>query len=186
VADLFHLRDDTVTLLTKLKEMLPLFDVLILSGGVSKGKADFIPEVLQELGVERVFHEVAQRPGKPLWFGKHPQGPVIFALPGNPVSTFVCYYKYVRPWLQANSGASQSWPLKAVLQTEVAFKPNLTYFLLVKLLVNNNGMWTAQPVNIGGSGDFAALLDADGFLELPPQPTVFRPGEIFPFIGFRR
>ncbi len=186
LAAVFHLLDDKATLLTELKELFGSFDVLIASGGVSKGKADFMPEVLQELGVTQVFHEVAQRPGKPFWFGKHPQGPVVFALPGNPVSTFVCYYKYVRPWLQACAGAEPDWPLKAVLQTEVTFKPNLTYFLPVKILVDKNGIWKVEPVNIGGSGDFAALLAADGFLELPPQPNLFRPGEIFPFIGFRQ
>ncbi len=105
IGELFHLVDDKALLLQELQKLLEQYEVLVLSGGVSKGKADFIPEVLRELGVQQLFHEVAQRPGKPFWFGKHASGPVVFALPGNPVSTFVCYYKYLQPWLRASLGA---------------------------------------------------------------------------------
>jgi molybdopterin molybdotransferase len=80
-----------------LPALLEEFDAVVLSGGVSKGKADFLPEILCQLGVEQVFHEVRQRPGKPFWFGQRPGGAVVFALPGNPVSTFVNFYRYVRP-----------------------------------------------------------------------------------------
>lgn len=186
LADVFHLVDDKSLLLEKLQQKLKKYDVLVLSGGVSKGKADFIPEVLQELGVQQLFYEVAQRPGKPFWFGKHAAGPVVFALPGNPVSTFVCYYKYVQPWLRSILGAAPTWSLQAHLTTEITFNPKLTYFLPVKLFVASTGIWRAQPVTIGGSGDFAGLLAADGFLELPPDQIKFSPGEIFSFIGFRR
>ncbi|PSR56596.1 molybdopterin molybdenumtransferase MoeA [Adhaeribacter arboris] len=185
-ADLFHLVDDKPLLLQELQKLINQYNVLVLSGGVSKGKADFIPEVLRELGVQQLFHEVAQRPGKPFWFGKHAAGPVVFALPGNPVSTFVCYYKYVQPWLWTVLGASASWTMQASLTTEVTFNPKLTYFLPVKVFVTSTGLWRAQPVSIGGSGDFAALMTADGFLELPPDQTKFSAGESFPIICFRR
>ena len=185
-ADIFHLVDDKPLLLQELQKLMNQYHVLVLSGGVSKGKADFIPEVLRELGVQQLFHEVAQRPGKPFWFGKHATGPVVFALPGNPVSTFVCYYKYVQPWLRITLGAPASWALQASLTTEVTFNPKLTYFLPVKLFVASTGIWRAQPVTIGGSGDFAGLLTADGFLELPPDQIKFSAGDTFPFIGFRR
>ncbi|MDQ3291494.1 MAG: molybdopterin molybdotransferase MoeA [Bacteroidota bacterium] len=183
---LFHLIDDKPLLLQELQKLLEQYNVLVLSGGVSKGKADFIPEVLRDLGVQQLFHEVAQRPGKPFWFGKHTSGPVVFALPGNPVSTFVCYYKYIQPWLRSTLGAPESWQLQASLTTEVTFNPKLTYFLPVKVFVTLTGAWRAQPVSIGGSGDFAGLLAADGFLELPPDQMKFSPGESFPFISFRR
>ncbi|QNF33412.1 molybdopterin molybdotransferase MoeA [Adhaeribacter swui] len=184
LADVFHLIDDKSLLLDELQQKFKKYQVLVLSGGVSKGKADFIPEVLQELGVEQVFHEVAQRPGKPFWFGKQAAGPVVFALPGNPVSTFVCYYKYIRLWLRAILGAAPAWNLQAHLTTEITFNPKLTYFLPVKVFISATG-WRAQPVPIGGSGDFAGLLAADGFLELPPDQIKFSPGDTFPFIGFR-
>jgi molybdopterin molybdotransferase len=184
-AQRFHLRDDKAALLTELKDLLSRFDALILSGGVSKGKADFIPEVLTELGVQKLFHEVAQRPGKPFWFGRVANGPAVFALPGNPVSTFVCFYKYVRPWVRASLGAPAALTPKAILQDETVFRPDLTYFLPVKIVIGTRGMLTAKPVNIGGSGDFAALMSADGFLELPQKQSTFSVGEVYAYYGFR-
>jgi molybdopterin molybdotransferase len=82
-------------------------DVLLLSGGVSAGKFDLIPATLAELGVRQVFHKVSLRPGKPLWFGVKHDGdrPVlVFGLPGNPVSTFVCFELFARPAIAAMSG----------------------------------------------------------------------------------
>ena len=184
-AQRFHLRDDKTALLAAVDNILRQFDVLLLSGGVSKGKSDFIPEVLAALGVQKLLHEVAQRPGKPFWFGRKADGPVIFALPGNPVSTFVCYYKYVQPWLRASLGDNPALLPQVILAEEVSFKANLTYFLPVKLKANYTGAYEAWPLSTGGSGDFAALLDADGFLELPRERTSFSAGEHFPFICFR-
>ena len=82
-------------------------DVLVLSGGVSAGAFDLVPEVLSELGVEQVFHKVALRPGKPLWFGVKDDGErrvLVFGLPGNPVSSFVCFELFARPAIAALSG----------------------------------------------------------------------------------
>lgn len=184
-AERFHLPDEKAALLQEVKNILNRFEVLVLSGGVSKGQADFIPEVLQELGVNKLFHEVAQRPGKPFWFGRVPEGPVVFALPGNPVSTFVCYYKYVQPWLRASLGTNPALSITAVLEEEVIFKPGLTFFQPVKIKVNYAGDLEARPLVTGGSGDFASMLEADGFLELPQKRNVFSEGERFPFLSFR-
>ncbi|MEO1712325.1 MAG: molybdopterin molybdotransferase MoeA, partial [Bacteroidota bacterium] len=93
-ADEAHLPDDKEELTLRLKEYLENYDVLILSGGVSKGKFDYLPEVLTKLGVEKLFHKIRQRPGKPFWFGKFQDQCTIFALPGNPVSSFVCLQRY--------------------------------------------------------------------------------------------
>ncbi len=82
-------------------------DILVLSGGVSAGKFDLVPQVLAELGVEQVFHKIALRPGKPLWFGvKSTAGrrTLVFALPGNPVSGLVCFELFVRPTIEILSG----------------------------------------------------------------------------------
>ena len=73
----------------KLAAHLEQAEVLVLSGGVSMGKADYVPEVLADLGVEVIFHKISQRPGKPMWFGKGPNDQLVFALPGNPVSALV-------------------------------------------------------------------------------------------------
>ena len=99
-----HVRDDEAQLTERLGFHLRTHDVLILSGGVSMGKLDLVPKVLEKLGVSLVFHHVAQRPGKPMWFGVSQSGPAVFALPGNPVSTLVCLARYVLPALRAAMG----------------------------------------------------------------------------------
>src|SRR5688572_687879 len=95
----FHFPDDKSVLLKSLETILNDNDLLILSGGVSKGKFDFIPKVFEELGVKKLFHHVNQRPRKPFWFGASTEGKTVFALPGNPVSTYMCFYRYIRPWI---------------------------------------------------------------------------------------
>src|SRR6185437_2783401 len=82
-------------------------DVLVLSGGVSAGVLDLVPGVLAELGVRQVFHKVRVKPGKPLWFGIYQRGAnstLVFGLPGNPVSSLVCFELFVRPALARLAG----------------------------------------------------------------------------------
>ena len=98
-----HINDDKEQLKGRIKEYLDTYDVLLFSGAVSKGKFDYLPDILEELGVEKLFHRVAQRPGKPFWYGKKNKVSV-FAFPGNPVSTFVGCLKYFYPWYQKSSG----------------------------------------------------------------------------------
>ena len=98
-----HITDNKEILKQKIKGFLEDYDVLLFSGAVSKGKFDFIPEILEELGVEKLFHKVAQRPGKPFWFGRK-EKKTVFAFPGNPISTFVSCLKYFIPWFQKSIG----------------------------------------------------------------------------------
>jgi molybdopterin molybdotransferase len=182
-AEEFHLTDDRAALTHHLVGLLETFDVLLLSGGVSAGKKDFVPEVLAELGVEKQFHQVAQRPGKPFWFGAKPGGPVVFALPGNPVSTFLCFLKYVVPFLPV---APTPGSARAVLTESVTFTPDLTYFVPVSTHRDpETGQRLARPLKGSGSGDFANLLDCDGFLELPTGRNEYPAGEAFGYLGFR-
>ncbi|QSE96008.1 molybdopterin molybdotransferase MoeA [Fulvivirga lutea] len=182
-AQVFHIVDDKETLKGRIKDILEEFDALILSGGVSKGKSDFVPEVLEELGVTKHFHRVAQRPGKPFWFGTV-KNKSVFALPGNPVSTFLCFNKYILPWLRKSYRLEEKIQL-AQLEEDFSFKPDLTYFLQVKVN-NEKGMLKATPVKGQGSGDLANLVLADGFIELPPDKYDFKAGELFPLIPYRR
>jgi len=181
-ASLFHLPDEKNVLEKELKSIFKEHEVIILSGGVSKGKFDFIPEVLTSLGIEKKFHQVNQRPGKPFWFGYSDQH-TVFALPGNPVSTYMCFYKYIKPWLLKSLGV-ESKMLHAKLGENFSFKPALTYFLQVRT-ENESGQWIAYPDPGGGSGDFANLKNIDGFLELPADRTEFKKNEVFPYIPFR-
>ena len=171
-----HLVDDPALLSDRIGEHLNNADVLVLSGGVSMGKADYIPEVLNELGVKVVFHGISQRPGKPMWFGMGPKNQAVFALPGNPVSTLVCCRQYVIPALNAASGLYEQQPEFAALTQDVEFKPKLTCFLPVKLLSNTGGQTLAMPVHTNTSGDFAALSATDGYVELALEESLFAAG----------
>jgi molybdopterin molybdotransferase len=171
-----HLVDELDLLREKIGEHLDNADVLVLSGGVSMGKADYVPQVLGELGVEVVFHKISQRPGKPMWFGMGPKGQVVFALPGNPVSTLVCCRQYVIPALNAVSGQREQAPEFASLAQAFAFKPQLTCFLPVRLISSVGGQVLAMPVHTNTSGDFASLTGTDGYIELPLEEANFAAG----------
>ncbi|MEA5139729.1 molybdopterin molybdotransferase MoeA [Arcicella rigui] len=178
-ASTFHLIDEEKVLYQKLKEIIATYDILLLSGGVSAGKKDFVPAILADLGLEKLFHKVAQKPGKPMWFGKTPTGKIIFALPGNPVSTFLCFCKYVLPTLKSESKHEE-----VILDKDIIFKPDLTYFVPVKTYFEA-GKMMAKPFLGSGSADFANLTDCDGFVELPAQKQIFKAGEVFSFVRFR-
>lgn len=177
-----HLVDDKQAIFESLTSALKQNDVLLLSGGVSKGKFDFIPEVMESLGVEKVFHRVAQRPGKPFWFGVHKElKTVIFSFPGNPVSTFANFHVYFLPWLYT----SWNFPLKTqVIQLAEAIRisPPLTRFIQVKT-VAENGVIYARPVTENGSGDLISLSKSDGFICLEPREKSYAVGELVPFIS---
>lgn len=173
-----HLVDDVSLMRERIESHLAESDVLILSGGVSMGKADFVPEVLAELGVEVVFHRVSQRPGKPMWFGIGPRKQAVFALPGNPVSALVCCRHYVIPALDLAAGALDPLPEFASLATDVTFEPSLTCFQPVRALSSAGAQLLAMPVNTNTSGDFTALSATDGYVELAREQSYFPAGTI--------
>lgn len=162
-ADLFHLPDNKKILLVKIKGIINSYDMIVLSGGVSMGELDYIPQVLKELGVKALFHKVTQKPGRPFWFGKTRTNKPVFALPGNPVSTLICAYRYVVPYLKKASGLDVKVK-HVVLKDAPDPKTDLTYFMPVTVK-EKEGIYYAHPVNIGGSGDFSALAQADGFIQ---------------------
>ncbi len=168
----------------KIAAFMETFDVLILSGGVSAGKFDFVPQALENQEVKKLFHKVSQRPGKPFWFGKSAKGTVVFALPGNPVSTFMCLNRYFKKWLDASQGI-ENQQLTAELSEDFTFKPELTFFLQVKLSYTPIGKILATPVEGHGSGDLANLVEADAFLELPLERSLFKKGEVFKVFVYR-
>lgn len=189
-AETSHIADDKNKLLSKINSFLNEFDVLLFSGAVSKGKFDFIPEVLDELGVEKLFHRVKQRPGKPFWFGKKVydersgSAKTVFAFPGNPVSTFASCLKYFYPWYYKSVGLNFENKNQAILAEDYFFKPDLTYFLQVKI-TQKEGKIYATPITGRGSADLANLVDSDAFLELPDDRSNFTKGEVFPLITYR-
>jgi len=176
-----HLRDDREELERSLARELERHEVLVLSGGVSAGRFDHVPAVLAALGVQKVFHQVAQRPGRPLWFGTRSPGKTVFGLPGNPVSVLVCLARYVVPALDAMSAARPRPQRTVALAQPFEFRAPLNCFLPVTLGYDRDGRTLAEPRPTGGSGDFVALAGTDGFVELPPGPAVHPAGLAVPF-----
>jgi|688.fasta_scaffold197974_3 molybdopterin molybdotransferase len=176
----FHVADDLENSIKKIAELLQNFEVLIFSGGVSMGKKDFIPDALKANRVETIFHKIAQKPGKPMWFGKTEKN-LVFALPGNPVSTYLCAIRYVLPFFEKCLGIQKDNFQKVILGESVFFKPKLRYFIQVNIK-NENGVLYAFPLKHNGSGDFISLVEADGFVELPnSENELFERGQIVNF-----
>lgn len=172
----YHLPDEPQAMAKQMGAMTEQYDVLLFSGAVSKGKFDYLPQVLQQLGMQTIFHSIAQKPGKPLLFGKFNQGAIVFGFPGNPVSTWVCYQLYFRAWLNQSVGIKRPMA-KAVLGKTISFKPVLTHHTLVNLSYIN-GQWIASPVDTSTSGDMVNLMQAKGFISLPAEEEQFAEGTI--------
>ncbi len=183
-SDLEHLPDDKNEMETIIENLLKDYDFLVITGGVSKGKYDFLPDVLTKLKVQKQFHKIQQKPGKPFWFGIADNGTPVFALPGNPVSTFVCTYMYIRHWLQCSLNV-ESPPLYVKLAEDIVFNPNLIFFTEAKIESEKDGSLYATPIFGNGSGDFVNLVNTDGFLILPQDKTAFKKGEVYPFVYYR-
>jgi molybdopterin molybdotransferase len=163
-----HLADDPELMRRRLAQHLETHDVLVLSGGVSAGRFDHVPGVLASLGVNVVFHRVAQRPGKPLWFGTTPGGRAVFGLPGRPVSTLVCLVRYVLPALLQLQGADPAAPPVLPVDVRLDASRTMTLFLPVDLERGSQGLSRAVARPNHGSEDFVALAGTAGFVELPP------------------
>lgn len=172
-------REDAIS--AALAAALSQHDVLVLSGGVSAGRFDFVPGVLASLGVQAAFHGIAQRPGRPMWFGSLATGTLVFALPGNPVSVLVCLARYVIPALGRLVAMPAAAPPRVVLARGYAFEKPLTCFLPVRLGYDQQGRTLAEPQPTGGSGDFISLAGTDGFVELPAGPATHPAGLAVPF-----
>lgn len=184
--EIFHIPDDEKMLYKKIKTILGQFDVLILSGGVSMGKFDFVPGILKQLNVQVLFHKVSQKPGKPFWFGKNKSSKLVFALPGNPVSTIVCAYRYVLPALRKGMGL-RDYQIKTLsqqlvlLDQEIPAHPELTLFVPVKTEMDDRGQLKAQSVQYGGSGNINSLGMSDGFIELKGKMGAYSKNAVVPF-----
>lgn len=161
----FHIKDSIVDLNKELSKIMRKFDIVILSGGVSMGKFDYIPHVMEDLGVQQIFHKVAQKPGKPFWFGKTKDNKPIFGLPGNPVASMVCFYRYVLPYLYKVIDKKIDFKHTVLLSEELKTKKDLVSFLPVKILENGSKKF-ATTIKNNGSGDFYSLANADGFIEI--------------------
>ena len=183
-ADRFHMRDVRHEIEHMLWHILAEYDVLLITGGVSKGKFDFLPSELGRQGVSKVFQGVAQRPGKPFWFGMSGRMTPVFALPGNPVSAYTCLHRYVLPALDHASGLVPRPPILAALAEPFVFKQRLACLLPVRLSSGPRAELVATPAQVGTSGDLAGLVGTDGFVELPADRGEFPAGHVARYWGW--
>jgi len=157
--------------------------IIVLSGGVSAGVLDLVPQVLRELGVEEVFHKVNLKPGKPLWFGvkRHREQncqTLVFGLPGNPVSGLVCFELFVRPAIEKLSGREPKGLPRLTARLTKEHKQRgerQTYWPAV--LTDDGGQQSVTPLPWQGSGDLRTLSDANALAVFRPGDRIFQPGE---------
>jgi molybdopterin molybdotransferase len=156
--------------------------ILLLSGGVSAGKLDLVPQVLQELGVQAHFHKVEMKPGKPVFFGT--RGPcLVFGLPGNPVSSLVCFELFVRPAIRRLCGHADPGPclVQARLTEDFAYQTDRPTYHPAWLEAGEQG-WQVRPVPWFGSPDLRGLTRANAFVFFPPGDHRHPAGQVCPVL----
>jgi molybdopterin molybdotransferase len=163
-------------------------DILILSGGVSAGAKDFVPDVLAELGVKQVFHKVQIRPGKPIWFGVKSDGPdqkLVFGLPGNPVSSLVCFYVFVAPAIRRKAGreaAIPQWPTAQLGRPHVVQGARPTFWPAIRRSVPGQMIEQVEPLDWLGSADLCTVASADCLVFFAEGDRPYRVGELLPVV----
>jgi molybdopterin molybdotransferase len=153
-------------------------DVVITSGGVSVGEADYVKQLLDKLG-EVLFWKIAMKPGRPLAYGRIGNAH-FFGLPGNPVSVMVTFYEFVRDALLALQGQREIQPLptfKVALSAPIKKVPGRTEFQRGILSADNRGGWTVRTTGDQGSGILSSMSQADCFIVLPSETGNVAAGE---------
>jgi len=153
-------------------------DLVLLTGGVSMGKFDFVEQALETLGAEFFFTGARIQPGKPVVFGKLP-GPYFFGLPGNPISTMVTFALFAATMVRALAGEANAGPrfVSAQLEADVQVKAGLTRFLPARMTSDVRGA-RVRRIEWQGSGDLAAAAQANGFVVVPETRDMVEAGEM--------
>jgi molybdopterin molybdotransferase len=156
--------------------------ILVLSGGVSAGKLDLVPVVLEELGLQGYFHKVEMKPGKPVLFGTRGET-MVFGLPGNPVSSLACFELFVRPAIRRLAGHAEAGPftVQAKLLEDFAYRTDRPTYHPAFLDDAADG-WRVRIVPWFGSPDLRALTRANALIVLPKGDHQHRAGQSFPVL----
>ena len=179
-------KDEEADLAAKIRSGLAQAEVLLLSGGVSLGDFDLVPKVLADLGVQKIFHKVAIKPGKPLWFGVG-DGKFVLALPGNPVAVQVGFKLFVEPLVLKLKGHLSPEPFWLRLPLKkLSPKTGDRQTLVPARLVNEGGTTWVEEIPFGGSGDFSGLAKSQGFYSLPANGTPLPAGTPVDYLPWRR
>ena len=146
-------------------------DMLCITGGISMGAFDFVPEVLSSLGATFHIHKMAIKPGRPSIFATMPDGTPVFALPGNPISALVGFELLVRPALAAQQGRSGVLPrlVSATLKGSMAAVRDRRTYVPARASVDDRGQWMAETLSWHGSGDALGVATANALIVRPPH-----------------
>ena len=169
------IQDDKASLRHFLSDALDLCDVVISSGGVSMGRYDYVRKIFMDLGVKEHFWKVAQKPGKPLFFGTG-QDTLIFGLPGNPVSSYIGFIEWVLPALETIMGKNESELLTGKLTESFPREPVKKRFLFGKVWIEN-GQLVCRPASKVGSHMLTSSLDANCIMAADPGETILNKGD---------
>ncbi len=179
VIDLGVVRDDPDALERAFHAAAANADVVVTSGGVSVGEADFTRELLAQLG-EVLFWKIAMRPGRPMAVGRI-GGAFFFGLPGNPVAVMVTFYQFVRDALLALAGRTDDFALpllRVPCATEMRKKPGRTEFQRGILTCSADGTWSVRATHAQGSGVLRSMSEANCFIVLEHDRGGVRPGDL--------
>ena len=143
-------------------------DLLLVTGGVSAGEIDIVPDCLRECGVEKAVHKIAVQPGKPIFAGRSREGCVVVGLPGNPVAVIVHFHMLVLPLLRKAAGATEYLPVPVWLPLagDARTKGERKKFALGRI-ESSEGASRVAEIPSRGSGDFVSASRADGVFEIP-------------------
>ena len=170
----FTVRDHEKRITNTLKNHLDEADIVIFTGGVSVGDYDLVVKTLDTYGVRQIFHNVKQRPGKPLYFGMY-KNTLVFGLPGNPASVLCCYYEYILPAIKKMMGSDDDFPItcKMPLATTISKKVGLTYFVIGKISGKE-----VEPLPYRESYQLSSFALADCIIKLDENVTECHQGEV--------
>lgn len=180
VTDMGIVGDDQTQLSNKISQALSN-DILVLSGGVSAGVLDLVPAVLQEKNVKQVFHKVALKPGKPIWFGVFEQDDhrcLVFGLPGNPVSSLACFLLFVGLAIKEITRSNQPMFSSAILGEDFQVSGNRPTYWPSHVQINEQGIAIAHPLPWKGSSDLLTASHANAMLFFPQPGVPIKQGTI--------
>ena len=180
--DIILTGDDPKLLETTLNSAIKSKDIIIFTGGVSMGKHDYVKDTIASSCDGPGFHKVLQKPGFPFMFASKKSGQLIFGLPGNPVSSIICLYRYIIPAIQWCIGEASNRPYQiATLIGETPMPHGLSYFLPVNLISPNSTDLKVRPMPTNTSGDFITLGKSDGFIEISDNSQSGSTNKKYPF-----
>lgn len=179
----YYLPDDPDGLVEFLTQTSLEYPIIISTGSCSAGRSDYLPQILKQIHATILFHKVRQRPGKPMLLASLARKRILFALPGNPNSSLIGYYRYVLPFLRQHYLGIKPETRYAILGGDFKFELALSYFLPVSSYWDGARLMVKAVPN-HGSGDFLSLISAQGFVSLPAEQNEFKAGSKFRYFAF--